>query len=82
MDVSFVMDEDSLGQVFLPVLRYSPVVSFHHCSILFIYTLLVPQIQEVEPWEPANTVMLLPIPKSTGHKYIYFRVIIYKICTS
>jgi hypothetical protein len=77
------MDEDTMGQVFLPVLRYSPVISFHQYSLLiFIYTLLVPQRQEVESWEPANTVMLFRIPKNTGHIRIYFRVIIYKIFIS
>jgi len=83
MDVRFVMDEDALSQVFLPVLRYSPVMSFQQCSIpTFIYTLIVPQRQEVEASEPANTVMLYRIPKCTGHKCSYFRVIIYKICIS
>jgi hypothetical protein len=39
--VRFVVDKVALGQVFFRVLRFFPCVSFHQCSILTIYTLLL-----------------------------------------
>jgi hypothetical protein len=45
----------ALGQVFVPVLRFSRSVSFHQCSILIcIYTLLLAEGQTGEAWEPSR----------------------------
>jgi hypothetical protein len=42
-----------LGQGFVWVLRFSLSITFHQCSILIIYTLLLPEGQMAEAWEPA-----------------------------
>ena len=45
----------ALGQVFVPVLRFSRSVSFHQCYILIcIYTLLLAERQTGEAWEPSR----------------------------
>ena len=45
----------ALGQIFVPVLRFSRSVSFHQCYILIcIYTLLLAERQTGEAWEPSR----------------------------
>jgi hypothetical protein len=50
--VGFVLEKGALEQVFFRVLRFSPSVLFHHCSILiFIYAFLLPEGETGDAWD-------------------------------
>jgi len=55
LHVIFVVDKASIEQVFLRMLRFSPLSIFHHCSILvFTDMLFLPEGQVSEDWEPSK----------------------------
>jgi hypothetical protein len=51
VNVRFVVEKVALGQVFLRVLSFPPVILFHHHpTFISINTLLLPEKQKGEAW--------------------------------